>query len=170
MCSTPQDLRDRAMWDGAYGSSRTALLGRLQGKLCCSFSKQRDANSLPLAPCTVHIAPSIMLPQRRLETLLEQAKAYQRSACVYHANDVEVSLLADCACDPTTFPSVTSHILSEHTDEIWRLEFSHDGRWLATAGKDKVVIIWNVRVRNRCLSFSHPHFDPSRPDVSLAMT
>lgn len=85
-----------------------------------------------------------MIPQRRLETLLEQAKSYQRNTCLFHANDVSISLLADCDCNPASFPSETSHILREHTDEIWRLEFSHNGKWLATAGKDKSVIIWNV--------------------------
>ena len=87
-----------------------------------------------------------MIPQHRLETLLEQAKSMQRINCVYHASDTPISLLADCACDPSAFPSITTHILTEHTDEIWRLEFSHDGLWLATAGRDKTAIIWNVKV------------------------
>lgn len=88
-----------------------------------------------------------MLPEHRLETLLEQAKAYQRHTCIFHAAaDVAISLLSDCACDSTAFPSVTTHILREHSDEIWRLQFSHSGDWLATAGKDKSVILWAVHV------------------------
>lgn len=88
------------------------------------------------------------MPLRRLEVLLEQSKAEQRRNCPFHAHDVHISLLKDCQCDPGQFPSYTTRILKEHTDEIWRLEFSHDGKWLATAGRDKTVIIWNVTVRD----------------------
>lgn len=87
-----------------------------------------------------------MLPQHRLGTLLEQAKSHQRSQCPFHSGDVSISLLADCHCDPASFPSLTTHILKAHTDEIWRLEFSHNGDWLATAGRDQTAIIWNVKV------------------------
>lgn len=87
-----------------------------------------------------------MIPQRRLETLLEQAKSHQRQQCPFHSGEVPISLLADCKCDSTAFPSVTTHILRDHEDEIWRLEFSHNGKWLATAGRDKTAIIWDVAV------------------------
>lgn len=88
-----------------------------------------------------------MLPQRRLAVLLEQAKSFQRQNCVFHNADAQLSLLADCRCDANSFPSLTTHTLTGHTDEIWRLEFSHNGEWLATAGRDKTAIIWNVKVR-----------------------
>ena len=122
----------------------------------CVFSQLCNVRSV-LAPSddadysTDHIGPNVMIPQRRLETLLEQAKSMQRINCIYHASDTPISLLADCACDPAAFPSVTTHILTEHTDEIWRLEFSHDGEWLATAGRDKTAIIWNVKVSRAIL-------------------
>jgi WD40 repeat protein len=116
-----------------------------------------------------------MLPLHRLATLLEQAKSYQRGACLYHANAVAISLLADCACDPSAFPSITSYILREHTDEIWRLEFSHDGKWLATAGKDKTVIIWNVREGFTVEKVLNEHVDSISclswsPDDSILLT
>lgn len=88
-----------------------------------------------------------MIPQRRLETLLEQAKSYQRSQCRYHAADAPISLYADHACDRTVFPTVTTHVLGGHTDEVWRVEFSHNGHYLATASCDSTVQIWTVKVR-----------------------
>ncbi|KAK4053755.1 hypothetical protein OIV83_001411 [Microbotryomycetes sp. JL201] len=121
MCGSPEDLRSRAGWDGKSGGSRAALLDALQN----------------------YISPSLMIPRRRLETLLEQAKEQQRRNCTFHCGDVPISLLHDCRCDPATFPSHTAYVLHEHTDEIWRLEFSHDGKWLATAGRDRTAIIWN---------------------------
>ena len=93
-----------------------------------------------------YIKPTLLIPQHRLATLLEQAKSYQRLNCVFHTADAAVSLLADCNCDPATFPAITTNILQGHTDEIWRLEFSHGGDRLATAGRDKTAIIWNVKV------------------------
>lgn len=39
-------------------------------------------------------------------------------------------------------PSVASQTLEHHTDEVWALQFSHDGRHLASASKDGSVILW----------------------------
>ena len=41
-------------------------------------------------------------------------------------------------------PHATTHILQEHSDEVWFLAYSHDGKYLATASKDATAIIWNV--------------------------
>lgn len=35
-------------------------------------------------------------------------------------------------------------VLSGHSDEVWNLEWSHDGSRLATTSKDKTVAIWNT--------------------------
>lgn len=37
-----------------------------------------------------------------------------------------------------------TQILEEHTDEVWHLQFSHDGGWLASASKDGTARIWRV--------------------------
>ncbi|KAF8236247.1 WD40 repeat-like protein [Tricholoma matsutake] len=42
------------------------------------------------------------------------------------------------------FPSITTTILEVHTDEVWNVEWSHDGQYLATASKDKTAIIWRL--------------------------
>jgi hypothetical protein len=87
-----------------------------------------------------------MIPQRRLETLLEQAKEQQRTQCRYHAADTPISLYSDHVCDRSVFPTVTTHILHGHADEVWRVDFSHDGRYLATAGADGSVMVWKAKV------------------------
>ncbi|KAG8904251.1 hypothetical protein FRB99_002035 [Tulasnella sp. 403] len=102
MCTDPEDLRERAKWDGAEGTSRRKLLSDLQR----------------------FIPTHVMLPQRRLATLLDHARAYQRST-------------------RSGFPTLTTNIL-EHDDEVWNLAWSHDGRYLASASRDKKATIWRI--------------------------
>ncbi|CAE6517146.1 unnamed protein product [Rhizoctonia solani] len=119
------DVMERARWDGAMGTSRPKLLAELQRL----------------------ISPSIMLPPRRLDTLLSHARTYQRSSCTHHAGsqaDKSFSLYVNHSCSRTQFPTLTTHILAEHLDEVWRLEWSHDGRFLASASQDKTAIIWKI--------------------------
>ncbi|KAJ6597194.1 WD40 repeat-like protein [Mycena vulgaris] len=126
MCSEPEDLRQRAGWDGAAGNSRRILLDNLHR----------------------YIPPSIMVPPRRFSTLLYQANAYQRQQCVYHnlpTSSPGFSLFSDHQCDKTAFPRVTTTILEVHTDQVWVLDWSRDGNFLASASKDKSAIIWGIR-------------------------
>ena len=89
-----------------------------------------------------------MIPQRRLPALLGQARLYQIQHCVYHNSPVSTvsSLYHDHQCDKGSFPRVNTTILEAHTDEVWNLEWSHDGAYLASASKDKSAIIWRIGV------------------------
>ncbi|KAK7054652.1 hypothetical protein VNI00_003115 [Paramarasmius palmivorus] len=127
MCSDPEDVRQRAGWDGASGTSRRELLSELHR----------------------YIPPSVMIPQRRFLTLLQQAHSYQLQQCIYHNEPAVVtpfSLYTDHQCDRAQFPRVTTNILQGHNDEVWNLEWSHDGRFLASASKDKTAIIWQINL------------------------
>jgi WD repeat-containing protein 26 len=46
-----------------------------------------------------YISPSIMVPEHRLETLLEQATTLQRISCLYHNTNEYISLYSDHVCD-----------------------------------------------------------------------
>ncbi|KAF7970217.1 hypothetical protein HWV62_24744 [Athelia sp. TMB] len=141
MCADPADLRERAGWDGAGGTSRQELLAALQS----------------------YIPASTMIPPHRLSTLLTQAQSHQRHSCIYHNAPVlthgasalsplspsppsaaSYSLYADHTCDRAAFPGTTTAILSVHTDEVWNIEWSHCGGFLASASRDKTAIIWRV--------------------------
>nr|ANC28035.1 WD-repeat protein [Polyporus umbellatus] len=127
MCSDPEDLRQQLGWDGASGTSRRRLLMDLQR----------------------YIPSSVMIPQRRFATLLEQARAYQQTRCLYHnmpPRNSSYSLYTDHICERNAFPRVATASLQVHTDEVWNLEWSHNGRYLATASKDKTAIIWRVEL------------------------
>jgi hypothetical protein len=90
-----------------------------------------------------------MIPQRRFATLLDQAREYQQERCLYHnapTNARTFSLYADHMCEVDAFPQVTTAILQVHDDEVWNLQWSHSGSYLATASKDKSAIIWRIGV------------------------
>lgn len=105
-----------------------------------------EVSATLFTPIAGHIPSGVMVPQRRLETLLEQAKIYQRSQCRYHTSNPAISLYTDHVCDKTVFPTQTTHILGGHDDQVWRVQFSHNGRYLATTSKDGTSLVWQVTV------------------------
>ena len=44
------------------------------------------------------------------------------------------------------FPIATTMILEGHKDEVWDIEWSHDGNFLASASKDRSAIIWRIGI------------------------
>uniref|UniRef100_A0A8C5HU09 WD repeat-containing protein 26 n=1 Tax=Gouania willdenowi TaxID=441366 RepID=A0A8C5HU09_GOUWI len=134
MCSHAEDLRAKAEWEGKGTASRCRLLDKLQ----------------------TYLPPSVMLPPRRLHTLLRQAVELQRDRCLYHNTKLDnnldsVSLLLDHVCSRKQFPCYTQQILTEHCNEVWFCKFSNDGTKLATGSKDTTVIIWQVDPENHQL-------------------
>ena len=45
-------------------------------------------------------------------------------------------------------------VLTDHTEEVWHIQFSRNGRWLASASKDASSILWEV-IPGRALSKRH---------------
>ncbi|XP_070998935.1 WD repeat-containing protein 26-like isoform X3 [Oncorhynchus clarkii lewisi] len=134
MCSHAEDLRAKAEWEGKGTASRTKLLDKLQ----------------------TYLPPSVMLPPRRLQTLLRQAVELQRERCLYHNTKLDsgldsVSLLLDHTCSRKQFPCYTQQILTEHCNEVWFCKFSNDGTKLATGSKDTTVIVWHVNTESHQL-------------------
>jgi len=46
--------------------------------------------------------------------------------------------------DRDEFPCITTHLLTDHNDEVWFCRFSPDGTRLATGSKDGNLIIYDV--------------------------
>ncbi len=122
MCQSADDLRSQAYWDGADGDSRSELLSELSRS----------------------ISPSVMIPEHRLATLLSEVQEHQILDCQYHNTDAQPSLYTDHECSPDDFPLQTLMELRNHSDEVWYVEFSHDGSMLATAGKDGLVCVYDT--------------------------
>lgn len=143
MCTDPEDVRRKAHWDGASGTSRHKLLQAIQS----TFRFFTLYPSYLRIWKSAYISPSEMIPQRRLAVLLEQARQYQHSQCAYHnAPPSDFTLYSDHHCDVRSFPRDTTTILDAHTDEVWAIAWSHNGKFLASGGKDNKAIIWQVGV------------------------
>lgn len=85
-----------------------------------------------------------MIPDHRLAVLLDQVKQNQINQCLYHNTATPPTLYSDHMCDRSDFPLYTGIELSQHSDEVWFCEFSHDGSKLVTSGKDRCVIIYDT--------------------------
>lgn len=147
MSSSPQELQRRATWDGANGNSRHKLLNQLQRKLI------RSSFSLLLTSYPEFVPSSTMVPPRRLDTLLEQAREQQIDSCNYHMGIQGMNLYQDHVCSRKQFPTVTTHILEGHTDEVWQVQWNHRGNKLASSGRDMTVILWSIV---SCISKEQP--------------
>ncbi|PKS05340.1 hypothetical protein jhhlp_008714, partial [Lomentospora prolificans] len=122
MCQSIDDLKARAEWDGAEGTSRQTLLSEL-------------------SKC---ISPSVMLPDNRLAGLLQQVKQRQIDTCLYHTSAASPSLYSDHHCDKAGFPSEVAITLTDLEGEVWQIQFSHSGDRLAACGSKSEVIVWHV--------------------------
>jgi len=112
------------------------------------------------------LPPTIMLPPRRLSTLLGQAAKQQRDNCLYHNRLGDEgppdSYAMDHHCSKDMFPSETVQVLVDHCDEVWFCKWSPNGRLLATGSKDYTVIIWELepetlQIRQRGMLEGHSY-------------
>ncbi|KHG30817.1 WD repeat-containing 26 [Gossypium arboreum] len=108
------------------------------------------------------LPPTVMVPERRLEHLVEQALGLQRDACMFHNSlDEEISLFADHQCARDQIPSYAlqvdangislKHKLSGHQKPVSSVSWSPDDHQLLTCGVEEVVRRWDAS-SGECLS------------------
>uniref|UniRef100_A0A6M2F1T9 CTLH domain-containing protein n=1 Tax=Populus davidiana TaxID=266767 RepID=A0A6M2F1T9_9ROSI len=114
------------------------------------------------------LPPTVIIPENRLEHLVEQALTLQRDACFFHNSlDKEMSLYSDHQCGRDQIPSRILQILEAHSDEVWFLQFSHNGKYLASSSNDQSAIIWEIDV-NGGVSLKHRLSGHQKPVSSVS--
>ncbi|KAM7271752.1 hypothetical protein ACFE04_030966 [Oxalis oulophora] len=110
----------------------------------------------------------VMIPEKRLEHLVEKALDVQRDTCQFHnALDSELTLYSDHNCGRNHIPSKTLQVLQEHTDEVWFVQFSHHGKYLASSSKDQTAIVWEVNDDGH-LTLKHRLIGHQKPVLSVS--
>eukprot|EP01080_Neovahlkampfia_damariscottae_P001954 gene1954-1462_t len=79
-----------------------------------------------------YISPNLMIPENRLEKLL------LKSIDSYSLLEEEIS-------PSKLLPKDVFKILKYHTDEVWNIEFSNDGKYLASCSADKLIFIYDLK-------------------------
>ncbi|VVB17908.1 unnamed protein product [Arabis nemorensis] len=111
--------------------------------------------------------PGVIIPERRLEYLIEKSLVDQVYHCSFHnVPDSDLSICYDHDCEDHKIPSETVQILEEHIDEVWFLKFSHNGRYLASSSKDKSAIIWEINAEGK-FSLKHKLEGHQNPVVEV---
>ncbi|KAG6763280.1 hypothetical protein POTOM_030694 [Populus tomentosa] len=111
---------------------------------------------------------SLVIPPTRLESIVEEALDLQRGACLFHnVFDSDLSLYPDHQCGRGRLPSSIKQILQVHTDEVWFLQFSHDGKYLASSSKDQSAIIWQVMDGGK-VSWKHTLIGHQKPVLTVS--
>lgn len=131
------DITSNSSWLGSVPKSRQALIERI----------------------AFYINPNDLAPQGRLIELLKQAIKYQRSCntisildddndSLNNENGEPVSLLQDNLSDFERINFSEQKVISANRNEIWYLEFSPNGKYLAAAianvTNDRKVTVYNV--------------------------
>ncbi|CAO2839820.1 unnamed protein product [Amaranthus hypochondriacus] len=84
------------------------------------------------------------IPERRLEHLVETVVTSQIDSCLYHNLSGAVSIYEDHCCSKDQIPTETIQILTAHDDEVWFVQFSNNGKYLASSSSDWTAVIWKV--------------------------
>ncbi|PCG92907.1 Hypothetical protein PENO1_086220 [Penicillium occitanis (nom. inval.)] len=137
LMSPVENLRELSGWSGSIALSRELLLSDL----------------------STFISPAVMIPDHRLASLLDQVKSNWVNQCLFHNTAQSPSLYSDHMCDRNAFPRHSSMQLTRHSNEVWYVEFSHDGTKLVTTSKDKSVIIYDATDRFSVIHRFYEHHD-----------
>src|SRR6201999_2371510 len=90
------------------------------------------------------IDPQYFIPEGKLASLFDEIKQVWVDSCRYHNTDVSLSLLSPHSCTRENVPSQVLRDIQGGTHEIWRVEFSPNGKYLAAGSADGVTHIYQV--------------------------
>ncbi|SCV02916.1 LANO_0G01024g1_1 [Lachancea nothofagi CBS 11611] len=155
--------------ESSYALTPDALLKQMTSVLTCPFDSAELSDVWPrnaeksrqllIRSISKYIDPNDLVPRGRLLTLLSQAIKYQNSQDVLNFECEEdenmaanssrrYNLLQDNSSTSHRISFTAEKKLAQNADEIWYLEFSPDGKYLASASADSLtdrkVLIYDV--------------------------
>jgi WD40 repeat protein len=98
-----------------------------------------------------------MIPEHRLSVLLDEVKNGWIENCLYHNTAASPSLYLDHNCERDDFPTRAILDLKHHKDEVWFLQYSNNGRKLASTSKDTTIIIYETDTYKVLHQFDEHH-------------
>ncbi|XP_054819630.1 WD repeat-containing protein WDS homolog isoform X3 [Prosopis cineraria] len=119
-------------------SLKDTELGLIDGSIVHDLRRKLLADLEKLIP------PPITVPERRLEHLVEATLTAWTDSCMYHSSSDPISLYEDHCCSRDNIPTETTQILTGHKNEVWFVQFSNNGEYLASSSNDCTAIIWKV--------------------------
>ncbi|CEP64293.1 glucose-induced degradation complex subunit GID7 LALA0_S11e00848g [Lachancea lanzarotensis] len=154
--------------ESSYALTPDTLLKQMTSILTCPLDSTElsevwpgsleSSRQLLVRSLSNYIDPNDLVPRGRLLTLLSQAIKYQNSQDVLNFEDEDeylvdddsrqYNLLQDNSSSSQRISFAPAKMLAQNADEIWYLEFSPDGRYLASAAADSLtdrkVLIYDV--------------------------
>ena len=94
-----------------------------------------------------YVSPKVMLPPGRLSSLLDQVVIAQQEKCFYHHSEgvYHATLLDDHYCKRSKVPTYRIIAQPPHDDEVWTIEFSNSGKYLASGAKDGTLSVYYTK-------------------------
>lgn len=108
--------------------------------------RQTQARQLLLEDMQRYVQPASMMPARRLRNLMQEWRELQSqdSVAALEGPVANISLLRDHRERLPGISCVVQSRLTDHTDEVWDVQFSNSGTKFASASKDSTAIVWDV--------------------------
>eukprot|EP00834_Sanchytrium_tribonematis_P000104 NODE_3_length_80033_cov_0.932970.p20 type:complete len:351 gc:universal NODE_3_length_80033_cov_0.932970:27666-26614(-) len=102
-----------------------------------------------------HLPCNLVIPQNRLENLLQQSFELQKQNCTYHSDNCQFSLFQDHKCSSEFFPRKVSLQIQGHDSEVWALAWGNKTHYFASGGKDAKIKVWDLA--GNCLAVFDDH-------------
>lgn len=94
------------------------------------------------------VPPEVFPPDKRLQVLLERTLEQQQARQRWVPRR-SLSLLVDDRDGKEQIPSHTACVLRDHEDEVWHVQFSHCGNYIASVSKSAVVFVWEINITKK---------------------
>ncbi len=144
------------LWDVQTGEPVSGAFDKDWGGSCGALSP--DESLL----VNVESDGSVKFVDLKRQQLLSLQKAHRMFARAA-AFSPDGELVATGSNDIVLWEAKTQRLLArlEHTDNVWSLAFSPDGKWLVSTHGDGAILLWEVAARRRVADFSG-HIGPVR--------